>query len=133
MSTEEETLQVSVLPYRCSICPPYCVCLGCCAAEFRSFGETYELPCIVGTVTRLRVGRSGVRMPVGATDFFFYFLQKHPYKHWVSPNLLFNRYRGCLPGINRPRCDVDHSLPFIAEVKNAWIYTSTLALFLHVA
>ena len=46
MSTEGETLQVSVLPYRCSICPPCCVCLGCCAAEFGSSGGTYELPCI---------------------------------------------------------------------------------------
>jgi hypothetical protein len=47
MSTEGETLQVYVLPYSCSkkmyIC---CVCLGCCAAEFGSSGETYELLCI---------------------------------------------------------------------------------------
>jgi hypothetical protein len=46
MSTEGETLQVSVLPYRCSIAPFCCVCLGCCAAEFGSSGGTYELPCI---------------------------------------------------------------------------------------
>jgi hypothetical protein len=46
MSTQGETLQVSVLPYRCSICPFCCVCLGCCAAEFRSSRGTYELPCI---------------------------------------------------------------------------------------
>jgi len=37
--------QVSVLPYRCSVCLPCCVCLGCCAAEFGSSGGTYELPC----------------------------------------------------------------------------------------
>jgi hypothetical protein len=107
MLTEGEILQFSVLPYRCSICPPLvtqqmsnlatladsktqnaslfhamfchdcpltvklastqwnlakktwkdsapiwyvpfcCVCLGCCAAEFGSFGGTYELPCIL--------------------------------------------------------------------------------------
>jgi hypothetical protein len=46
MSTEGETLQVSVLPYRCSICPFRCVCLGCRAAEFGSSEGTYELPCI---------------------------------------------------------------------------------------
>ena len=45
MSAEGETLQVSVLPYRCSICPPCCVCLGFCAAEFGSSGGAYELPC----------------------------------------------------------------------------------------
>jgi MoaA/NifB/PqqE/SkfB family radical SAM enzyme len=48
MSTEGETLQVCVLPYRCSKCPFCCVCLGCCAAEFGSSGGTYELPCTYG-------------------------------------------------------------------------------------
>jgi hypothetical protein len=46
MSTEGETIQVSVLPYRCLICPFCCVCLGCCVAEFRSSRGTYELPCV---------------------------------------------------------------------------------------
>jgi hypothetical protein len=47
MSTEGETLQVSVLPYRYWYAPFCCVCLGCCAAEFGSSGGTYELPCIL--------------------------------------------------------------------------------------
>ena len=51
MSTEGETLQVSVLIYRCSICPFCCVCLGCCAAEFGSSGGTYELPSITARTT----------------------------------------------------------------------------------
>jgi hypothetical protein len=46
MSTEGETLQVSVLPYRCSIAPFCCVCLGCCAVDFGSAGVTHELPCM---------------------------------------------------------------------------------------
>jgi hypothetical protein len=46
MSTKGETLQVSVLPYRCSIAPFCCVCLGCCAAEFGISRGTYELLCI---------------------------------------------------------------------------------------
>jgi hypothetical protein len=47
MSTEGEPLQVSVLPYSCSIRMSFCcVCVGCCAAEFGSSGGTYELPCI---------------------------------------------------------------------------------------
>jgi hypothetical protein len=52
MSIEGETLQVSVLPYRCSICPLCCVCLGCCAAEFGSSGGTYELPCTADDTVR---------------------------------------------------------------------------------
>jgi hypothetical protein len=47
MSTEGEKLQLSVLPYRCSMCPFCFVCFGCCAAEFGSSGGTYELPCII--------------------------------------------------------------------------------------
>jgi hypothetical protein len=45
MSTEGETLQISVLPYRCSIAPFCClsVCLRCCAAEVGSSGGTYKL------------------------------------------------------------------------------------------
>ena len=42
ISTEREALQGSFLPYRCSICPSCCVCLGCCAADFGSSGGTYE-------------------------------------------------------------------------------------------
>jgi len=50
-----ETLQVSVLPYRCSICPPCCVCIDCCAAEFGSSGGTYELPCIKELFVRMGI------------------------------------------------------------------------------
>jgi hypothetical protein len=46
ISTEGETLQVSVVPNRCSIAPLCRVCLGCCVAEFGISGGTYELPCI---------------------------------------------------------------------------------------
>jgi hypothetical protein len=53
MSTEGETLQFSVLPYRCSMCPFWCACLGCCAAEFGSFGGTYESPCIAALILNL--------------------------------------------------------------------------------
>jgi hypothetical protein len=46
MSTEGQRLQLSALPYRCSIAPFCCPCLGCCAAEFGSSRGSYELPCI---------------------------------------------------------------------------------------
>ena len=37
---------------------------------------------------------------------------------WGPPSLLFNRYRGSLPGVKRPGREVNHSLPSIAKVKN---------------
>jgi len=30
------------------------------------------------------------------------------------------------PGVKRPKCEADNSLPSCAEVKNAWSYTSAL-------
>jgi hypothetical protein len=30
------------------------------------------------------------------------------------------------PGVKRPRCEADHSPATSAEVKNTWVYTSTL-------
>jgi len=36
-----------------------------------------------------------------------------------------------VPGVNRPGCEVDHSLLSSAEVKNRWRYTSTPAKCLH--
>jgi len=35
-------------------------------------------------------------------------------------------------GVKRPGCEADHSPPFRAEVKNAWNYTSTPPISLHV-
>jgi hypothetical protein len=34
-------------------------------------------------------------------------------------------------GVKRPGHEADHSLPFSAEVKNAWSYTSTPPIRLH--
>jgi hypothetical protein len=34
-------------------------------------------------------------------------------------------------GVKRPGCEAGHSPPFSAEVKNAWIYTSTLPIRIH--
>jgi hypothetical protein len=62
MSTEGERLQVSVLPYRCSICPFCCVGLGCCAAEFRNSGGTYELLCIMKVVIRNVLRNCNIRV-----------------------------------------------------------------------
>jgi len=35
-------------------------------------------------------------------------------------SLLFNESRRILPGLKLPDCDVEHSAPSVAEVKNVW-------------
>jgi hypothetical protein len=40
--------------------------------------------------------------------------------------------RGSLPGVKQPVREVDHSPPSSAKVKNAWSYTSTPPIRLHV-
>jgi hypothetical protein len=73
---------------------------------------------IVGIETRLRVRRSGARIPAGARDFSL--LQIGPGAHPAS-----DAYRGYFPEIKRPGYDVEHSPPSNAEVKNKWTYAST--------
>jgi hypothetical protein len=41
-----------------------------------------------------------------------------------GPSLLFHGYWGFLPGVKRPRCEVDHSPSYSVEVKNEWSNTS---------
>jgi len=48
------------------------------------------------------------------------------------PIILFSGYRISLPGLKRPGCDIDHTLPSSAEVKNGWNYTSTVPVYRHV-
>ena len=66
------------------------------------------------TVTWLRVGRSGIRIPVETRDFFLL---------WGLLSLL--------PRVKRPEFEVNHSSPSGAEVKNEWNCTSTLPVYLH--
>jgi hypothetical protein len=40
---------------------------------------------------------------------------------WTS--FQFQEKQGCLPGVNWPGRDVDHSPPFSAEVEHEWSYT----------
>ena len=51
--------------------------------------------------------------------------------HLKGPlSLLFNG-NGVLSGVKWPGCDVDHSPPSNAEVKNEWSYTSAHHICLH--
>lgn len=50
---------------------------------------------------------------------------KSPVPFWSPLSLLFSGYRGSFPGVNQPPCEVNHSLPPSAEIKNGWSYIST--------
>ena len=75
---------------------------------------------VIGTVTRLRAERSGVRIPAGTRDFF----SLRPDRLWGSDSLLLNGYPSSFPGLERPGREVDHASPPSAEFKNKWRYTS---------
>jgi hypothetical protein len=73
---------------------------------------------VVIIVTRLRIERSGVQMPFGATDFF-----SSP----QLPGLLrVNWYRDSILRVKRLEHETDHSPPSSAETKNDWISTPLL-------
>jgi hypothetical protein len=65
-------------------------------------------------VTRLRVGRSGFRFPVGPRIFSS---PNRSDRLWDPPSLLFNRYQGSCPGVKWPGRDVNHSPLSRGEVK----------------
>jgi hypothetical protein len=64
MSTEGETLQVSVLPYSYCYAAFCCVCLGCCEAEFGSSGGTYELSCVYAEDKVFDIAKCQTHIPV---------------------------------------------------------------------
>jgi hypothetical protein len=64
----------------------------------------------------------GVQVPVGSRIFPS---PSRPDPLWGPPNLLPNGYGALSPGVKRPGCEADHSLPASAKVKKMWIYTST--------
>jgi len=55
-----------------------------------------------------------------------------PFSTTSRPALgLSNAYRSSLPGIKRPRHEVNLSPPFSADVKNEWAHSSTPTICLH--
>jgi hypothetical protein len=71
----------------------------------------------------------GVRFPAGLGIFLFDTVSgpalgpTQPPIQWVSLALSL--------GLKQPGCEVDHSLPSSAEVKNAWGYTCTPPICLY--
>ena len=76
----------------------------------------------VDRVTRLRPGRSGVRIPVGARDLFLCPQRLDPL--WAPHSLLFDWYRGSFSGVRRPGCEFNQSASPSTEVRNEWGYGS---------
>jgi len=60
--------------------------------------------------------------PSGGKMFFF--SSRRPYRPWGPPSLLFEGYRGSLPGVKWPSHGADNSHQSSVEVKNEWRCTS---------
>ena len=75
---------------------------------------------VIDIATMLRPGRSGVRNPVGARDFFF--CPKRPNRLWVP---------GFFSGGKSAGGKDSHLPASSAEVKNEWSCTSDLCTRLH--
>jgi hypothetical protein len=58
------------------------------------------------------------------------FSPKRLYALCGQTSLIFNGYRGSLPGIKRPERGFDYSFPHSAEVKNEWSSTFTFFICL---
>jgi hypothetical protein len=61
----------------------------------------------------------------------FFFSTKCPDRPLGLPNLLFSRHWDSFPGVKQSGCEVNHSPPSRAKVKNEWKYTSAAAVCLH--
>jgi hypothetical protein len=93
-------------------------------------------------VTVLKLWERKVSIVTGyrLDDLVFDYLQEHvflssskcPNWLWGPPSLLFNGCEAFFPHGNWWKCEVDHSLPSSAEVRNEWSYTSTPPIFLHI-
>jgi len=68
-------------------------------------------------VNRLRLGRSGARIPTGAYLLIF---SETSERIWSPPRFLSIENRGLFTGVKWHRHKVDHSPPTNAEDKNGW-------------
>jgi len=57
-------------------------------------------------------------------DERFFSSQKRPDRLWGPLSPLFSGPYGFLPAVQQARCELDRSLPSMAEFKNEMIYTS---------
>ena len=71
----------------------------------------------------------GISIPGRGKGSFF--SPKRPDLLWRPHTLLLIGYRGSLPEVKLPGCDVHQWPPCSAEVKNEWNYVSAILLCLH--
>ena len=64
------------------------------------------------------------RSVLGRFYCIIYLLSQTSGPAWGPTHPLFTCPLGSFSGVKRVGCQANHSLPFKAEVKNAWIYTS---------
>ena len=95
----------------------------------RSFIYLLSWDDVVGIVPMLRVGRSGVRIPVGPSDFLC--PPKRSDRLWGQPSILFSGYRRFFPEVSGSMREGDHLSPSGAEIGNEWSYTATAFVCLH--
>jgi len=58
----------------------YCVCLGCCAANFGNSGGTYKLPCIITVIHKCRFTYIHIREYTKSRSTIMYLI---PMKSWT--------------------------------------------------
>jgi len=64
-----------------------------------------------------------IRFPIGAGNFSLHHCVQTGSDAYSASYIIGARVS--FPGGKAAGSEVDHSLPFIAEIKNAWNYTST--------
>jgi len=84
---------------------------------------------VFGIATRLRIGRyRGSILGTGKRFCLeFYGIvppPNRPDRLWGPHSILFGWYRVSFLRVQRPGREVNHLLPFSAEIKNEWSYTS---------
>ena len=73
------------------------------------------------TTIRLRIARSGIRLPSRVRNFCN--LRNVQASFWDEQAFTSMGNRAVFLGGKWPGCDVDHSPPFSTEVKHEWNYT----------
>jgi hypothetical protein len=77
---------------------------------------------LVVTVTRLQAASPWFDSPHGRDISPFSNVQSFSDSNLTT---CLKRTEGSLPGVKKSGHEVDHSSPASAEIKNAWVYTST--------
>jgi hypothetical protein len=93
--------------------------------KFHWFWSRYN---VVSIVTRLRAGRSGVRIPAGGKTLFS---APQPPDWFRASPIISSGYRGSFPGVKLPRRDFDHPSPSVTDAKNEWSCTSAPPIHFH--